>query len=59
MTSLVVDQLRRLLDEETAASAVEYAVLLALIIAVIFASIQVMGTRVEKGLNNFDKSFKP
>ncbi|MHB8709851.1 MAG: Flp family type IVb pilin [Desulfuromonadales bacterium] len=59
MTSLVVDQLWRLLDEETAASAVEYAVLLALIIAVIFASIQVMGTRVEKGLNNFDKSFKP
>lgn len=59
MASLVVDRLRRLLDEETAASAVEYAVLLALIIAVIFASIQVMGTRVEKGINNFDQSFKP
>lgn len=59
MASLIVDQLRRLLEEETAASAVEYAVLLALIIAVIFASIHAMGNKVEKGLNDFDKSFKP
>ena len=54
----VVGQLRKLCVEETAASAVEYAVLLALIIAVVFATIQVIGAKVSNGFNNFDNSFK-
>ena len=59
MGLVAIDRLRQLGSEETAASAVEYAVLLALIIAVVFATIQVIGKKVENGFNNFDKSFKP
>ena len=59
MVQILAGYFRRLCGEETAASAVEYAVLLALIIAVVFATIQVIGTKVSNGFNNFDKSFKP
>jgi Flp pilus assembly pilin Flp len=59
MGRVTIGRLRQLGSEDTAASAVEYAVLLALIIAVLIATIQVIGTKVENGFNDFDKSFKP
>jgi len=59
MGLVAIDRLCQLGSEETAASAVEYAILLALIVAVLFATIQVLGNKVENGFNNFDNSFRP
>lgn len=52
MRHRLVSKLRRFLQSEDGPTAVEYAVMLALIVVVCLASIQAIGTRANETFNN-------
>lgn len=49
--------LRKLLDEETGATATEYAIMIVLILLVAFATIVVLGYQVDQAFNKFTTEF--
>ena len=52
------NRLRRLFGNEKGATVVEYAVILALIIAVVYITIWAVGLRIQQGLENFNAAFE-
>jgi Flp pilus assembly pilin Flp len=52
------NRLRRLSGDEEGATVVEYAVILALIIAVVYITIWAVGLRIQQGLEDFNEAFE-
>lgn len=56
--SRLIKHTRKLYSDETGASAVEYGVIIALIIAACFATIVILGNRVEQGYQSFSDALE-